>query len=324
MAQSEGGIDRLLDRAVAPGFSRIGWALRSRSFDPLPDARGRQVVITGASAGLGRSAARMIAAAGASVTMVSRDRDRAAAAIAEVQEAANGGGVRFEAADMSDLASVAELADRLLETHPRIDALVLNAGVLLDRRELTDDGIELAWATNVVGPFLLEQLLMPALQAARGRVVMVTSGGAYSEHLELPAFDADDSVPYKGSSVYARTKRAQIVLAELQTEQLAETGVTVHAVHPGWADTPGVKSSLPTFRALTAPLLRTADQGADSIAWVALADDPVVSPGLLWHDRAPRPRHRMARTHETPVERLELDEDLRRICRLGKGQGGRG
>ena len=266
----------------------------------------------------------MIAAAGASVTMVSRDRDRAAAAIAEVQEAANGGGVRFEAADMSDLASVAELADRLLETHPRIDALVLNAGVLLDRRELTDDGIELAWATNVVGPFLLEQLLMPALQAARGRVVMVTSGGAYSEHLELPAFDADDSVPYKGSSVYARTKRAQIVLAELQTEQLAETGVTVHAVHPGWADTPGVKSSLPTFRALTAPLLRTADQGADSIAWVALADDPVVSPGLLWHDRAPRPRHRMARTHETPVERLELDEDLRRICRLGKGQGGRG
>ena len=153
---------------------------------------------------------------------------------------------------------------------------------------------------------------------------MVTSGGAYSERLELPEFDADDRRPYQGSAVYARTKRAQIALAELQSEQLAERGVTVHAVHPGWADTPGVKESLPTFRKVTAPVLRTPDQGADSIAWLALAPGPVEAPGQLWHDRAPRPRHRFSRTRETASDRERLDSDLRRLCRLDQVQGGHG
>ena len=84
----------------------MGYAIRSRSFEPLPDATGRQVVITGAGAGLGRAAARMLAAAGCSITMVSRSRDRAADAIAEVTAAATSGTVAFEECDLSDLAAV--------------------------------------------------------------------------------------------------------------------------------------------------------------------------------------------------------------------------
>ncbi len=315
MATSEGILDRLLDRTIAPGFSRVGWELRSRGFAPLPDSTGRQIVITGASTGLGRSAARMLAEAGASVTMVSRSRERAAEAIAEVTQGAAGGTVDFVEADMSDLASVRELAKDLNAVHPKLDALVLNAGVLLHERTITPDGIELAWATNVVGPFLLEQLLLPNLEAAHGRVVMVTSGGAYSEGLALPAVDLDGD-SYDGPAVYARTKRAQIALAELQSAELAEVGVTVHAVHPGWADTPGVQQSLPTFRKFTRPFLRTADQGADSIAWLAIADDPVGSPGLLWHDRAPRPRNRIPGQRESAAERAELQQELRRLSGL--------
>jgi NAD(P)-dependent dehydrogenase (short-subunit alcohol dehydrogenase family) len=257
----------------------------------------------------------MLAEAGASVTMVSRSRKRAAEAIAEVIQCAAGGTVDFVEADMSDLGSVRELARHLNAAHPKLDALVLNAGVLLHERTITPDGIELAWATNVVGPFLLEQLLLPNLEAAHGRVVMVTSGGAYSEGLALPAVDLDGD-SYDGPAVYARTKRAQIALAELQSAELAEVGVTVHAVHPGWADTPGVQQSLPTFRKFTRPFLRTADQGADSIAWLAIADDPVGSPGLLWHDRAPRPRNRIPGQRESAAERAELQQELRRLSGL--------
>jgi NAD(P)-dependent dehydrogenase (short-subunit alcohol dehydrogenase family) len=214
---------------------------------------------------------------------------------------------------MSQLGSVRDLAVRLNKHHDRIDALVLNAGVLLHERELTQDGIELAWATNVVGPFLLEQLLLDRLEAPHGRVVMVTSGGAYSEGLAMP--DGDRSGDrYDGAAVYARTKRAQIALAEIQSQELAGRGITVHAVHPGWADTPGVQSSLPTFRMLTRPLLRTADEGADSIAWVAVADEPVDAPGLLWHDRAPRPRNRIPGQRESAAERAGLVAELLRLC----------
>lgn len=313
MASSEGFIDRVLDRTIAPGFSRIGWEVRSRSFEPFPDATGREIVITGASTGLGRSAARMLAEAGASVTMVSRSRERAEEAIAEVTEAASAGQVRFEEADMSDLSSVRKLAGVLSQRLAKLDALILNAGVLLHERSITEDGIEMAWATNVVGQYLLEQLLLPQIESASGRIVMVTSGGAYSERLALPDVDlAGDS--YDGAAVYARTKRAQIALAERQSEELSSIGITVHAVHPGWADTPGVQSSLPTFRKLTKPFLRTSDQGADSIAWLAVADEPVRSPGLLWHDRAPRPRNRIPGQRESAEERAELEAELQRLC----------
>ena len=98
-----------------------------------------------------------------------------------------------------------------------------------------------------MGGYLLEELLLGRLAEAGGRVVMVTSGGAYSEAVALPDVDLRDG-PYDGPAVYARTKRAQIALAQLQSEELSELGVTIHAVHPGWADTPGVKTSLPTFR----------------------------------------------------------------------------
>ncbi|MCX6394498.1 MAG: SDR family NAD(P)-dependent oxidoreductase [Solirubrobacterales bacterium] len=315
--------DQLLDLAIAPGFSKLGFAARQRGFAPLPDATGREVVITGASAGLGRAAARMCSAAGASVTMVSRDRGRASEALAEVQAASIGGEVRFEKCDMSVLSDVRRLASILGSTLDRIDALVLNAGVLLHERSLTAEGIETAWATNVVGPYLLEELALPQLQTANGRVVMVTSGGAYSEGIALPDSDLVGD-GYDGAAVYARTKRAQIALAQLEAERQPSRGITAHAVHPGWADTPGVQTSLPTFRKLTRPFLRSADEGADSIAWLALAPEAVTSPGLLWHDRKPRPRNRIPGQADTEIQRLELDAEIRRLAGLTVQPPGRG
>jgi len=250
------------------------------------------------------------------VVLIARDGERGRAALDQLQPlTGKGQHVVFVPCDMSDLDQVRKLGSNLAKAHPKIDALVLNAGVLLQDRVITGDGIEMAWATNVVGPFVLEQMLLSSLEAARGRVVLVTSGGAYTERLALPAVDLEGS-DYDGPAVYARTKRAQIALAELQADQLAAQGIAVHAVHPGWADTPGVQSSLPTFRRFTAPLLRTAQQGADTIAWLALEEPELLGSGLLWHDRMPRPRTRLPGHNETSDQRAALDTELRRLTGL--------
>jgi dehydrogenase/reductase SDR family member 12 len=106
--------------------------------------------------------------------------------------------------------------------------------------------------------------------------------------------------------VYARTKRAEVILTELWAERLAGTGVVVHTMHPGWADTPGVRSSRPRFYKATRLLLRTPAPGADTIVWLGAAAEPGHSSGRFWHDRRQRPTHLLPRTRETRKERERL------------------
>jgi hypothetical protein len=111
---------------------------------------------------------------------------------------------------------------------------------------------------------------------------------------------------FDGPAVYARTKRAQVILTELWAERLKGTGVVVHAMHPGWADTPGLRSSLPRFHRATKLLLRTPEEAADTIVWLGSAPDPGRSSGGFWHDRRQRPTHRVPWTEETPEDRERL------------------
>ena len=182
---------------------------------------GRHVVVTGATAGLGLAAASGFAALGADVTLVGRDAGRAESARAEVAAAATGGTIGVELADMSSLAAVRALAGRLEHVH----VLVHNAGVLLPERRLTADGIELTFATNVLGPFLLSRLLEPDLRAsAPSRVIWVASGGMYSERVavsDLQAAHLAQAGDWDGTVVYARTKRAEVILAEEFAARLA-------------------------------------------------------------------------------------------------------
>jgi dehydrogenase/reductase SDR family protein 12 len=116
---------------------------------------------------------------------------------------------------------------------------------------------------------------------------------------------------YRGTEQYARAKRAQVTLNEMWSERVPRTEVVFHALHPGWADTPGVRESLPTFRKVVGPLLRSPDQGADTLVWLAADDgEPVESSGGFWLDRRERSIHRLARTRrsDTPERRNELWE----------------
>jgi NAD(P)-dependent dehydrogenase (short-subunit alcohol dehydrogenase family) len=189
--------------------------------------------------------------------------------------------------------------------------LVNNAGVLLPEREETQEGLEKTFATNLLGHFVLTNLLIEKLEAP-ARIINVSSGGMYSQRIRVDDLQMERGA-YDGTVAYARTKRGQVILTELWAESLRSRGIVVHSMHPGWADTPGVSGSLPRFYKLTKPLLRTPEQGADTIVWLCASDEAARSTGQFWHDRRPRPPHRFRRTRETESERTLLWERLTKL-----------
>ena len=247
---SAGPIDRLLDWAVVPGFAATGYRLRSRGWEAAPDLAGRRVLVTGASSGLGAAACELLAEAGAEVHMLVRNRSKGEDVRAGIGERVGDARLRLWECDVSALDSVRAFAAAFLAEGLPLAALVNNAGVMPPERTNSADGFELGFATNVLGPFLLTGLLLPALRAAApSRVVNVSSGGMYSAKLDAhdPQLERRD---YNPPRFYAHAKRCEVILAELWQERLAGTGVTAHSMHPGWADTPGVQDSLPGFHRL--------------------------------------------------------------------------
>jgi len=306
-------VDAALEWSIVGGFTRVGSALRRRldHWAPLEGRTlaGRVIVMTGATSGLGLEAARAFAHMGARVEVIARNAGKAEATCSELRRETGNSRVGFVVADTGDLAALRRAAADLIERHPAIHVLIHNAGALDDVRQTSPQGIELTVASQVVGPFLLTGLLLPALRAgAPARVLWVSSGGMYSEPLSVERLEmpADD---YDGTTAYARAKRAQVTLAELWAERLTADRIFVHAMHPGWADTPGVARSLPTFRRLVGPLLRTPAEGADTLVWLAVDEGaPLRESGRFWHDRRPRGLHRLASTRrsDTPEERERL------------------
>jgi dehydrogenase/reductase SDR family protein 12 len=289
-----GVVDGALEASVVGSFTRLGYTARRRLYGwtPLDQLRldGRTAVVTGATSGLGLETAGLLASMGARVCVVGRDDERTERARRSIEQA------EAAVADLSSLAETARFARGFNAAHERLDVLVLNAGALTHEFRLTSEGYESTFATQVLSQFLLIRELLPLLTAApAARVVIVASGGMYFERLDVDALQPA-ATGYDGVKAYARAKRAQVALAEEWTRHLAGTNVTVNTMHPGWADTPGLRSGLPGFSRTLAPLLRSAHQGADTIAWLAAAPEVAHESGLFFLDRRPRPTHRRRRT----------------------------
>lgn len=310
-------LDKAMDATIAPGFSKLGYWVRQRSWEPITESMdGRTVVITGATSGLGKAAASGLADLNASVILVGRNKEKAERVRAEIVAETGNDGVRIEIADLSLMAEIRDLAARLLAGGDPIHVLINNAGTLFRERSVTSEGIESTLATNLLGHFLLTNLLIPRLvESAPSRIINVTSGGMYSQRISIGNLQNDQG-EYQGPAAYARTKRGQVILTEMWAEQLEDQGVTVNSMHPGWADTPGVEDSLPGFYKITKPFLRSPEEGADTIVWLAASDEPAGRTGLFWHDRAPRPTHKTKRTVERPEKRQELWEALSELAGL--------
>jgi NAD(P)-dependent dehydrogenase (short-subunit alcohol dehydrogenase family) len=297
-------LDTILDRSVVLGYSRLGYALRQRWWNPDDPAPGaladRSVVITGANSGLGRAAAARCADLGARVLMLVRDLDRGHRAAEHIRADLPLADLVVLRCDVSDPESIRECVDGLRGRTDRIDGLIHNAGVLPATRSESATGHELTLATHVLGPLLLTGLLREHLAGSGdARVVLMSSGGM------LTAGVPDDPEyrrgHYRGARAYARTKRLQVAFTPSLARCLLKDGIAVYAMHPGWANTPGVASSLPAFHQAMAPILRTPEQAADTAAWL-VATQPRPSTGTYWHDRRQRPMHLLPFVDDDPAK----------------------
>lgn len=302
-------IDGFLELAVIPSFSAIGARVRRPLWgwtDPAPEAlAGRTALVTGATGGLGRATAEALGALGARVILVGRDAGKLEMLRSDL--AATTGEDRFPTvvADMSSLDQVRSAAEAIRAAEVRLDVLVDNAGTIYPQRTVSRDGIEASMALMAVGPFALVAGLMPLLRASEdARVIAVTSGGMYTQGVDVDDLDGA-AVDYGGPRFYARAKRVQVALVREWARRTGDSGVAFNAMHPGWARTPGLTDSLPGFDRLMGPILRSPEEGIDTIVWLATAPRTEIGNGRLYLDRRARPFDR------APFTRLDAHERRR-------------
>jgi len=298
-------VDAAMEASVLGSFTRVGYNVRSRLFqwNELPDLTDRTIIITGATSGLGFAAASELSQFGANLMLVGRDRDRTSATAQKLNQT-TGGNIDYVIADMSELASVRAASEELSEL-PKIDALLHNAGALLNTYEKTSDGYEKTFAAHVLGPHVMTRTLLPILQrTGDARVVTMTSGGMYAEKLD-PAHVMMSRSDYDGVRAYAKAKRAQVALNE-QWAFREPSAAVFHTVHPGWAATPGIAAALPRFNRAMSPFLRDPYQGADTMVWLAASDEALLSSGHLWLDRRPRNANKVPWTFTGTAQSTEL------------------
>lgn len=247
---------------------------------------------------------------GARLRIVARNVEKARTVREEIFAATGNDDIRYYVADLSHMHQVEKVSENILLGEPQVHVLINNAVVLPPERTITAEGLELAHATNLVAPFLLTNALKERMiESAPARIINVISGGMYTQGLDLDDLEGSEG-EYHGSVAYARAKRGLMILTKMWAEQLAGTGVTANATHPGWVDTPGVRDSLPMFHKLTRPLLRTPEQGSDTILWLATAASGGRETGRLWHDRTIRSEYKLKKTIETSADRNLLWQTL--------------
>ena len=246
-------------------------AIRDFTDKDVPDQSGRVFLVTGANSGLGYAAAKVLAARGARVLMGCRSKDKAEAAMADIRAVYPDADLRFITLDLGNLESVRAAAN-LVETEPRLDVLINNAGIMMPPLEQTDDGFESQFGVNHLGTFALTGLLLDKLSQGRDPRIIITSSMAHrSGRIDFEDINADKS--YSRWGRYAMSKLANLLHMYELDRRLRAAGSPVVAVacHPGVADTelarnfPGFMVSL--FRPVSSLFMNSAAQGA----WPTLA-----------------------------------------------------
>ncbi|MCB1677368.1 MAG: SDR family NAD(P)-dependent oxidoreductase [Halioglobus sp.] len=289
-------------------FTRLGYRLAAKRYHPMSaSVAGSHMLITGASSGLGYVTARELARRGAELTLIMRDGQKAQRTVAALERETGSSKIRWELADLSLMSEVEALVERLNKRGQAIDVLINNAGALFNTKEETAEGLERSFALLLLSPYRLTEGLKPLLRkAAAPRVINVVSGGMYSQKLQVDLLTDETRERYSGSIAYARQKRALMVLTQQWAKDWAAEGIAVNAMHPGWADTPGVQRALPAFRRCTRRVLRSADEGADTIVWLAVATEAGRASGKLFLDREAKSTHLLKKTRESAAERRKL------------------
>lgn len=269
---------------------------------------GKTVVITGPTGGIGLAAACELSRLGARLVLVGRGKERLEKSAQTIESFAGAKyGIRLIEADLMEGDQLQQAADQILNLEPTIDVLINNAGALFKERAMTSDGVERTLAINLLAPYRLTQALLPRLSESDGRVINVSSGGQYLQSLNIEDLNSEHAV-FDGVKAYARAKRGLISLTQSWAKQYPD--VSFQSMHPGWAATPGVASSLPAFDRMMKRFLRDARMGADTIVWLASQEHQAGDQSYFWLDRKAQPVDVLPNTSVSPEDAMQLQARL--------------
>lgn len=265
------------------------------------NTRGKVVVITGATSGIGQVAAEQLAGMGARIVQVARDRERGQAALARLNQIAPGIAHTIYYADLSRLSEMKRVASEIAKAQPRIDVLVNNAGAMFGTRELTEDGLERTFALNHMSYFVMTQGLRERLAASSPARVVNTASDAHTAGT-IDFDDLQSEKAYRGNlldwvrfggpafRVYGRSKLMNILYTHELAKKLAGTGVTANSLHPGFVatrfgdQTGGLMSFAIRFAKRFA---LTPEQGAETLVYLASSPDISNVTGEYFHKCRP-------------------------------------
>jgi NAD(P)-dependent dehydrogenase (short-subunit alcohol dehydrogenase family) len=250
------------------------------------DLSGRVALVTGANSGMGKETARELARMGAEVILACRSKERGEAAGNEIIETTGRNSVTVMQVDLSSLASVWAFAHAFDERFAKLDVLVNNAAASLRTRQITPEGFERQWATNVLGPHLLTRLLLPALEASgHGRIVTVSTLAAGGLDLSDTQYEKRH---YSGTGAYRASKQASRMLTWALADRLRGKPVTANTLNPGYVLTDltrNVSGLLKLVVVLTSFWAQTALDGADTAIWLAASPEVEGITGKFWNKR---------------------------------------
>ncbi len=292
-------------------FSAIGYRARSLFWKPFDTSfSGQTWIVTGATGGIGRAIVEGAVRGGATVFALARNRQKLEALARETR---GPGRVEPVEVDLSLVADTSRAAAELIVRGVKANVLVNNVGVLLDDLSLTSEGFEASYATNLLNHWVLtEALIAGDALAASGTVIEMASGGMYNAPLTLDYMGIKDPRRYSGVYAYAVHKRGQAELVKYWQYLHGARDLRFYVMHPGWADTDGVKTSLPNFQRRLRLVLRNSAQGADTALWLAATRPKQPGPEAFWFDRAPRPAHALVHTSVSKHSPADLADFLRK------------
>ena len=267
--------------------------------------QGKTVVITGATSGIGQIAAEKLAAMGARLVVVARDKTRGETALARLRSISPGVNHAIHYADLSRLAEMKRVAAEIAAAEPRIDVLINNAGALFSTRQVTSDGMERTFATNHLSYFVLTHGLRERLRASKpARVVNVASDAHKGEKLDFN--DLQSAANYRGLHVYGRSKLCNILFTRELARRWEGTGVTANSLHPGFVSTRfGDESGgLLSFVVRAAKMFAiTPEKGAETIIYLASSPEVANANGLYYYKCRPA----------TPTKEAQDNDSARRL-----------
>jgi NAD(P)-dependent dehydrogenase (short-subunit alcohol dehydrogenase family) len=274
--------------------------------------KGKTVVITGGTSGIGEAAAGKLAEMGARIVLVARDRSRGEETLARLRKRAPNLAHTVHYADLTRILEMKRVAAEIAGTEPRIDVLINNAGAMFSTRKLTEDGLETTFALNHMAYFVVTQGLRERLVASASARVVSTASAAH-QGATLNFDDLQLAKNFGPMKAYGRSKLCNILFTRELARRLRGTGVTANCLHPGFVATRFADESgglISRFAGLAKLLAISPEQGAETIVYLASSPEIAATTGRYFYKRRPIAPSRAAQYDRTAISLWERSAAL--------------